>query len=323
MEASLMGATIGAGLAVLYIIADQVLERQRRAAGYRPSPQAEALYQQIEERHQRIAALLDNLPTARRKRELLETGQKAADAGQWDEAIAAWEECLALELDTEWRAELSNALATAYYNRGNTKREVGQHQKAIADYDRTINLNPSNAAAYNNRGVAKADLGQYQDAIANFNKAIALNPNYAVAYNNQGASKMELGQYKEAIVDYDRAINFNSSYAAAYYNRGVANYKLGQHQQAVANYDRAIDLNPNDAAACNDRGVARAELGQNNEALTDFNQALELFEAAGDEQKVEIARRNRESLAAADGRPAEAISEPVMMPSQQELALAA
>ena len=42
------------------------------------------------------------------------------------------------------------------------------------------------AVFYNNRGWAYRDQGELDKAIADFTKAIELDPTYAVAYNNRG-----------------------------------------------------------------------------------------------------------------------------------------
>lgn len=56
------------------------------------------------------------------------------------------------------------------------KIEKGQTDRAIADYDKAIELYPVYAAAYNNRGVAYEKLGQRDTAIADFRKALELDP---------------------------------------------------------------------------------------------------------------------------------------------------
>ena len=57
---------------------------------------------------------------------------------------------------------------------------MGQHDDALADYDRAISLNA--ADAYYNRGNVKAALGQHEAALADYDKAIDLKPDYADAY---------------------------------------------------------------------------------------------------------------------------------------------
>ena len=54
--------------------------------------------------------------------------------------------------------------------------QLGQHQRAIKDYDEAIRLQPDLATAYNNRGIAYGNLGQQQRAIVDFNEAIRMAP---------------------------------------------------------------------------------------------------------------------------------------------------
>ena len=70
-------------------------------------------------------------------------------------------------------------------------------QKAIADYDKAIELNPEYAGAYYNRGIAKRQLKQYKEAIADYDKAIKLNPKDANVYYNRGFAYRELGKKKK------------------------------------------------------------------------------------------------------------------------------
>jgi tetratricopeptide (TPR) repeat protein len=54
----------------------------------------------------------------------------------------------------------------AFGNRGFAYTNLGDHQKAINDYDQAIALNPNNAISFGNRGLAYTNLGEYQKAIS-------------------------------------------------------------------------------------------------------------------------------------------------------------
>ena len=67
----------------------------------------------------------------------------------------------------------------AYYRKGD-------YDRAIADYDKAIQLNLQYTGAYNNRGSAHADKGDYDRALADYSEAIKLDPQHVGAYYNLG-----------------------------------------------------------------------------------------------------------------------------------------
>ena len=81
------------------------------------------------------------------------------------------------------RRQSSLRPTTAAATLGTNKKD---YDKAIADYDEAIELDPKDAVAYNNRGVAWYAKNEYDKAIADFNEAIRLDPEDAVAYINRG-----------------------------------------------------------------------------------------------------------------------------------------
>ena len=86
--------------------------------------------------------------------------------------------------------------------------------------------NIDDAAAYYNRGIVKKNLGDYQGAIADFNQAIQLKPDYANAYNNRGVAKSNLGDKQGAIADFNQAAQFYSEQGnMEMYSKALRNQK--------------------------------------------------------------------------------------------------
>src|SRR5690606_26337158 len=85
------------------------------------------------------------------------------------------------------------------------------------------------AIDYGNRGTTFGNLGQYERAIADCDRALALDPNYALAYVNRGTMFGELGQHERAMLDYDRALALDPTFALAYVGRGRSYGALGEH----------------------------------------------------------------------------------------------
>jgi tetratricopeptide (TPR) repeat protein len=59
-----------------------------------------------------------------------------------------------------------------------------------------------------------ADLKQFEKAIQNYNQTIELNPKYASAFNNRGIVHQKLGKEKKAIEDFKKAQELDPSIIA-------------------------------------------------------------------------------------------------------------
>ena len=84
-------------------------------------------------------------------------------------------------------------LSLLYTNRGVEYEIKKEYDKAIADHDQAIKIDPKNPAPYNNRGNAYVAKQDFEHAIADYDMAIKLNPKYAEAYLNRGMAKRNHG----------------------------------------------------------------------------------------------------------------------------------
>jgi tetratricopeptide (TPR) repeat protein len=79
------------------------------------------------------------------------------------------------------------------------------HDLRIKGCSAIILRNPEDVIAYHNRGDAYGLKGDVDRAIADYNKAIELNPNYAPAYNSRGRAYTSKGDYIHAVADVTKA----------------------------------------------------------------------------------------------------------------------
>jgi tetratricopeptide (TPR) repeat protein len=178
--------------------------------------------------------------------------------------------------DIDQAIQLDPKCANAYSNRGNAYNGKGDYDRAIADYDQAIPLDPKPAKLYGNRGYAYNRKGDYDRAIADLDQAIQLDPKYAGAYNNRGYAYNRKGDYDRAIADLDQAIQLDPKYASAYNNRGDNYSGKGDYDRAIADYDQSIQLDPKYAIAYNNRGDNYNRKGEYDRAIADFDQAIQL-----------------------------------------------
>lgn len=165
--------------------------------------------------------------------------------------------------------------ASAYNNRGAAQLELGRYQAAIDDFAEAIRLRPDLADAYYNQGTAWLALNKFNLAISCFDEVIRLKPD-CVAYNQRGMAKIKLSQYKTALNDFDKAIELKPDEAGPFSNRGVVKFELGEHEDAFADFDRAIQLQPDWAGAYYNQGVARLDLGKHSDAVSSFDKVIRL-----------------------------------------------
>ncbi len=141
------------------------------------------------------------------------------------------------EQTPEQKAELSYEQALLY-------RSAEQYAKAIASYDKALEIKPDKDEAWNNRGNALDDLGRLEDAIASYDKALEIKPDYHEAWNNRGIALGNLGRLKEAIASYDKALEIKPDDPDSFYNKACCYALQNQIDQAIQNLQQAINLNP-------------------------------------------------------------------------------
>ena len=164
----------------------------------------------------------------------------------------------------------------AYMNRGAAYQVLGKFDEALADYNATLLLDPSDREVYNNRGLLFKQMGYPDKAIADYTMSIMLNGSNAFVYNNRASVYGQIGQLDKALADCNAAIQLNATYPAAYLTRGRIFEKAGEFDRALTDYNRAIAMDPNDIDAYNDRGILYALFGQYDRALEDYGRALAL-----------------------------------------------
>jgi tetratricopeptide (TPR) repeat protein len=155
-------------------------------------------------------------------------------------------------------------------------------ERALADYDRAIELDPKYASAYVNRADVYRKNGDRERALADYGKAIELAPKYAVAYGQRALFYQQAGDVGRALADYNTAIRLNPNYVAAHRDRADIHFRKGDLERALADHSRVIVLEPNDATAYRKRGIVHRIRGDIERMSTDFEKAIALDPRYGD-----------------------------------------
>ena len=102
------------------------------------------------------------------------------------------------------------------------------------------------AATLTNRGILFMRLGQHQRALVDYNRSIRLMPELLESKVNQGAALYGLGRYEEAMTALNAGIYTDSvdARAVGFYNRALCYEKLGDLQSAYEDFRKALETQP-------------------------------------------------------------------------------
>ena len=161
-------------------------------------------------------------------------------------------------------------------NRGNIYNDrLRDYEKAIDDYNKTIELNPKFSWPYLNRAIAYGRLKRWEEAIVDYGRAIELDANYADAYNGRAWSYCQIGKFEEALLDANKALKLKPNEANFFDTRASAYAGLKRYEEALADMDKAIKLSPEGWLYYN-RGKIYQLMGDETKSQIDFDKARKM-----------------------------------------------
>lgn len=207
-----------------------------------------------------------------------EKGQKYFERGiaslknaDYTSAIALFD--LALQFDS------SNY--QTYYNLGMAQQNMGLFDIAISNYSKALQITKERdekSQVLSSRGTAFAANGDYERAIADYDKALELDPENPMIYSNRGLSWTAKGDNNRAILDFTKAIVLDNTYYSAYSGRGIAYFHLKDLHKALQDYSQALTINKQDVITLFNRALVYRDLQKYPEAIQDIQTALTLIE---------------------------------------------
>lgn len=129
--------------------------------------------------------------------------------------------------------------AEAEFQAGMKFMQPGQYQNAIPRFTRAIQIHEL-ANAYLERGTAYRYMGQIDLAIADFEKSADLDSSLARAYSGLGSIYRDRGDMKRALEQYTKSIAISHN-VDALFERGEMYEAVGEHQKAIDDFTAAID----------------------------------------------------------------------------------
>ena len=165
---------------------------------------------------------------------------------QYSEAATALENTLVVIRDNENTTrdptEISDLKVQSHYNLGLAYYHNGQIEKAIAAYEKAVELDPNFADAYGGLGVIYWRTGDLAEAIRHCQKAIKIAPENIEFHKNLTRIYWQKGMYDAAAVGYRIILELNPSDESALHHLGLILLSKEDYDEAVFAFKRCFKL---------------------------------------------------------------------------------
>jgi len=128
---------------------------------------------------------------------------------------------------------LDNRLSVVYFTLGRIHNDSGNHDLAVEEFQRALDLDPRNADALNGMAYGYESAGRIAEAEATYKKAVALRPDYWDGYNTLGLFYHRQRRPDDAIAQLRHAVELTPDNPAAYNNLATAYFDTGRPQDLV------------------------------------------------------------------------------------------
>lgn len=160
------------------------------------------------------------------------------------------------------KPEPYNSRARLYFNFSNRDSLV----KALDNYNKAIELKPTDVEYRVNRGATYAKLGDLDNAIIQLNEAEKIDPTFGNIYLNRSVIFNQRGDNYNALMDINKYLNYNPYKSSdMWYEKGRLHNSINQYKEAIPALDRAISMQR--------KGIYYFERAKSNYSVGNHNQA--------------------------------------------------
>lgn len=178
-------------------------------------------------------------------------------------------------------ADLNNVLrvdpyeAKAYFYKGLNFREMGDLERAISQFQTTVEQDPNYKEAYEQLGFIYEFQGNPL-AENYFDNALAVDSSGIQLWYNKGKYLQDIGRLEDAKKCYKAILRRDLFNQFAHYNLGCIYLKQQDFESGANHFSEVIYTNPNYTSAFFARGLCFKEMGNLPQAKLDFQNTLKL-----------------------------------------------
>lgn len=152
----------------------------------------------------------------------------------------------------------------------------GLYPEATKLFTGYTGTHPENPWGHYMLGMSAWRTGEHDKAVAAFDKALELDANHRKSLFNSSRVLLETGRPKEALERIEKALALEPMSAEGLRLLGRARYELGEVEAAIEAYHRALSIDERDVWSMNNLGLIYIQQGRSSEAIPPLARAVEL-----------------------------------------------
>lgn len=197
----------------------------------------------------------------------VDTGWDLYKQKKFEEAIAQFDEALALNPDASLGSSAYTGLGSSYY-------QLKDYEKAKEGFNKALEINSVNDVTHTGLGWVYYQQIQYDKSKTEFEKAININPNNDMAHSGLGWIYLIMADLDNSLISFNKALAIEKSFGS-YNGLGWTYYYLNKFDEAIDNFDKAAEMNPDIGEPYTGLALSEYKLnGATKEAMGYINQAL-------------------------------------------------
>lgn len=169
----------------------------------------------------------------------------------------------------------SHLSANTYFNQAAQCRQQGDFNQAIANYKKSIELDPDHFESHFYLATTYFVLGYRDQAITEYKKAASLRPDSAQTQFNLALAHQGNNDYNASIQALEKALHIAPHYKKAKVFLGNAYLKKGNIDHALTLYDEVLAADPINVDALENSAGAYREKNEFDQAVTYYKRAIE------------------------------------------------
>jgi lipoprotein NlpI len=133
-----------------------------------------------------------------------------------------------------------------YLQKSRAAWKRGETKEALQLATKAVEADPKNSTGWLLRGSMHEVLGQHDDAVADFDRCLELDPKNADALDHRGSEQFRRGRIAESLADFDAFLKLRPAAAPGHWKRGISLYYLGRYDEGRRQFGRYEEVDTND-----------------------------------------------------------------------------